>query len=179
MKTLAKYAIAAVLAGGTAMGAAQPANAHVGVSIGIGVPGYYGDDGYYGDSDYSYDYSAPCSYYRYYDLPAPGRCYSYFYGFYGPALFWDSGFIFRDHDDFWRWHGRSDWQHWRAHDFGTGHWAGRGGFNGGHANFRGGSWGGHGSWSGGHGGWSGGHGSWGGHGGGHEGSHGGGGGHHH
>ena len=80
----------------------------------------YGDYGDYGD----YDYYAPCSYYRYYDLPAPARCYRYFYGYYGPALFWDGDFIFRDHDDYWRWHDRDDFHHWSGHDWGHGDWHG-------------------------------------------------------
>jgi len=149
MKTLAKYCAAALMMGGSALVTAQPANAHVDVSVGIGGPAYYGGyGGYYGGYDDGYyDYYRPCRWYYYYDLPAPARCYNDYYGYYGPSIYLDSGFIFRDRDDWWRWHDRDDFRHWRAHDFhwhgdhswGHGDW-GHGGDHWGH------NWGGGGHW---------------------------------
>src|SRR5215468_4439955 len=116
MKTLAKFCVAALLMAGGALASAQSANAEVGVSIGIGGPGYYGGyyDGYGGYGGYGgyydgyYDYYRPCSWYRYYDLPAPARCYNDYYGYWGPSVYVDGDFIFRDRDDWWRWHDRDD-----------------------------------------------------------------------
>jgi hypothetical protein len=71
MKTFAKLAMGAVLAGGLAVAAAAPADAGVHVGIGVGVPGYapypayYG--GYYGCGPYADPYY--CGYPGYY---APG-----------------------------------------------------------------------------------------------------------
>ena len=147
MKALAKFGVAALMLGGSALATAQSANAEVGVSIGIGGPGYYG--GYYGPGPYyggDYDYYRPCSWYYYYDLPAPARCYNYYYRYYGPSVYLDGDFIFRDRDDWWRWHDRDDFHHWRNHDFG---W--RGGHDWGHGDWHGGehwghNWGGGGHW---------------------------------
>ena len=50
-----------------------------------GYPAYYG-----------YDYYRPCEYYLNNDLPAPRRCYNYFYNVWGPGLYFDGNFIFRD-----------------------------------------------------------------------------------
>ena len=130
MKTLAKLGVAALMLGGSALATTQSANAEVGVSIGIGGPGYYGYSGGYYDG--YYDYYRPCSWYYYYDLPAPRRCYDYFYSYWGPSIFFDGDFIFRDRDDYWRWHDRDDYHHWRDHDF---HWRA-----GGHDWGRGGDW---------------------------------------
>src|SRR5258706_8184369 len=128
MKSLTKLAIGALMLGGGTIAAAAPANAEVGVSVGIGGPGY---SGYYssGPAYYGYDYYRPCSFYRYNDLPAPARCYNYFYGYYGPGVFFDSDFVFRDHDDFYRWRDRDDFRHWRAPDWRAG-WDGNNGLDG-------------------------------------------------
>jgi hypothetical protein len=107
MRNLAKVLAVAGLAGGGIAATAAPANADVGLSIGIG-PGYYT----------GYDYYRPCSFYRYNDLPAPARCYRYLYGYWGRNIYVDGDFIFRDRGDWWRWHDRDDYRHWRHHDFG-------------------------------------------------------------
>jgi hypothetical protein len=108
MKVFHKLAASALLAGTAAIGASTPAAAHVDVSIGIGGPGVFVGD---------YDYYRPCSWYHYYGIPAPYRCYRDFYGFYGPNVYVVDGFVFRDHDDWYRWHDRDDWNHWRVHEF--------------------------------------------------------------
>jgi hypothetical protein len=161
MKTLAKLAVAAAMLGGGAIVSTAPANADVGVSIGVGGPGYYGyySNGprYYGGygAYYGYDYYRPCSFYYYNELPAPPRCYSYFEEYYGPSVFFDSGFVFRDRDDYWRWHDRDDFRHWQGHDWGRANFHGGGGWGGDHG------WhGDHGGWHGDHGGWHGDHGGW-------------------
>jgi len=105
MRRLVKYCAAAVMIGGSVIAAAVPANAQVGVSVGIGVPGFYGD----------YDYHRPCLFYRYNDLPVPARCYGYFHGLWGSNVYVDGDFIFRDRDDWGRWRGRDDYRHWRGH----------------------------------------------------------------
>ncbi len=105
MKAFSRLALAAfAVAGAAAIGNAEPAKASVGLSIGI-----------YGGGDY--DYYRPCSWYRYHDFPAPHRCYRYFQGIYGPTIFVDGDFIFRDRDDFGRWHDRDEYRHWRNHEF--------------------------------------------------------------
>ena len=139
MKTLAKLAVAAVMLGGGAIASTAPANADVGVSIGVGGPGYYGyySNGprYYGGYGgyyapyYGYDYYRPCSFYYYNELPAPPRCYSYYSDYYGPSVYFNSGFVFRDRDDFWRWHDRDDFRHWSGHNWGHGDWHGGGRWN--------------------------------------------------
>ncbi|MDE2112164.1 MAG: hypothetical protein KGJ79_13555 [Alphaproteobacteria bacterium] len=111
MRSLVKVFTAALLLGGGVTAVAAPAQAGVDLSIGIGVPAYYG-----------YDFYRPCEFYRYHDLPAPARCYSYFYRYWGPGVYIDGDFLFRDRDDWWRWHDRDDYRHWRDHDF---HWQGR------------------------------------------------------
>ena len=114
MKVLHKFAAAALLAGTAVIGASAPAAAHVDVSVSIGGPGgvFVGD----------YDYYRPCSWYHYWGIPAPYRCYRDFYGFYGPNIYVVDGFVFRDHDDWYRWHDRDDCQHWRVHDFRRANW---------------------------------------------------------
>ena len=111
MRSLAKIFTAALMLGSGAIVTASPADAHVGVTIGIGGPGYYGD----------YDYNRPCWFYRNNDLPAPARCYRYFYGLWGSRMYVDGDFIFRDRDDWGRWRDRDDYRHWHNHDF---HWRG-------------------------------------------------------
>ncbi|MDE2183272.1 MAG: hypothetical protein KGJ78_09645 [Alphaproteobacteria bacterium] len=86
--------------------AAAPAQAGVNFSIGIGVPAYYG-----------YDYYRPCDWYRWHDYPAPRRCYAYYRGYWGPSMYVDGDFIFRDRDDWYRWRDRDDYRHWRGHDW--------------------------------------------------------------
>ena len=113
MKVLHKLAGAALLAGTAAIGASTPAAARVDVSIGIGGPGVFVGD---------YDYYRPCSWYHYWNIPAPYRCYRDFYGFYGPNVYVVDGFVFRDHDDWYRWHDRDDWNHWRSHEFRRADW---------------------------------------------------------
>ncbi len=115
MRFLHKLAAAALLAGTAAVGASTPAAAHVDVSIGVGVggPGVFVGD---------YDYYRPCSWYHYYGIPAPYRCYRDFIGFYGPNVYIVDGFVFRSHDDWGRWHDRDDWNHWRVHEFRRANW---------------------------------------------------------
>lgn len=109
-KSLPKALFAALMIGGAAIAGATPARADDwGLSVDFGAPG---SDGYYDDG-------RPCWWYRSYDLPAPRRCYSYFYGIWRSSLYLDGDFIFRDRDDWWRWHDRDDYRHWRDHDF---HW---------------------------------------------------------
>ena len=163
MNYLAKAAIAACIVGATSLGAAAPASADVGISFGFGEPGFYRD----------YDYNRPCSFYRYWNLPAPARCYRDFYGYYGQDVFIDGDFVFRDRDDFGRWRDRDDFRRWRDHDFrrdtsfhGAWHgdaWRGRDDHGGGERHFDS-DRGGHGGWShdsgrghGDHGGWDRGH----------------------
>jgi hypothetical protein len=98
--------VAGVLLSGASL-AGTEAQAGVSISVGIGGPPIY----------YGYDYSRPCWWYRERALPAPRRCYRYFYGIYGPSLFVDGDFIFRDRDDYGRWRDRDDYRRWRGHDF--------------------------------------------------------------
>jgi|SRR5579871_2978675 len=107
MKRSAKLTLAALVLAGAGVGASAPASADVGISIGLGGPGYYAD----------YDYYRPCSFYRYWNLPAPARCYQDYYWFYGRDVFIDGGFVFRDRDDFGRWRDRDDFRRWHDHDF--------------------------------------------------------------
>jgi len=113
MRTLTKALVTGLILGTAAVGSTSPARAQVSFSVGFGFPGYYND----------YDWNHPCWWYRQYDMPAPRRCYSYFYGIWGPRIYADGDFIFRDHDDYWRWHDRDWYRHWRSHDF---HWHGHG-----------------------------------------------------
>jgi hypothetical protein len=103
MRPLAKFAFAALVAG-SAIGFGSSANAAVGVTIGVGpFTGSY------------YDYGRPCDYYRGYGYPAPARCYNDYYGYYGPGVYIDSGFVFRDRVTYGRWRYRNDYRHWRRH----------------------------------------------------------------
>lgn len=111
-KPLARTLLAVLMLGGAAISGIAPAHADDwGISVGVGAPGW---DGYYDDG-------RPCWWYRSYNLPAPRRCYSYFYGIWGPSLYLDGDFIFRDRDNLRHWHDRADYRHWRDHDF---HWRG-------------------------------------------------------
>ena len=96
MRSLGKIAIAALTLGGAALGTSAPANAQVGISLSFGNPGYYGD----------YDYGRPCWFYRKWSVPAPARCYRDYYGSFGPSVFVVDGFVFRNRDDYGRWHDR-------------------------------------------------------------------------
>lgn len=124
MKPLAKILAAALMTGGLTVAFATPASAQdFGVSVDFG----------------GYDYNRPCEWYRYNDFPAPRRCYDYFYGIWGHGIYLDGDFIFRDRHDWWRWHDRDDYRHWRGHDF---HWHGGDhghdrGHDGGHVNWGG------------------------------------------
>jgi len=123
MKVFNKLAIAALLASAAAFGTTAPAAAdHVsigvgggGVSVGVGIGGgpvFEGD----------YDYYRPCGWYRYWNIPAPARCYREFWGFYGPNVVVVDGFVFRNRDDWGRWHDRDEWRHWRSHEFRRADW---------------------------------------------------------
>jgi|SRR5579871_1843475 len=175
MRTVTKLLVAAAMLGGSALATTVPANADFSLGIGIGVPGpvWTGD----------YDYYRPCWWYRQYDLPAPYRCYRYYYGLWGPAVYIDGDFIFADRDDWWRWHDRDDYRHWHDHDFAFHHdWNHDRGWDHREAGWDRGGWDhhDHGGWDrgnngwgrgenrtfdrGGNGGWDrGGHGGWGGH----------------
>jgi hypothetical protein len=117
MKSIAKFALGALMTGAVALGAAAPAQAGVGISIGIGGPAYYG-----------YDYAQPCRYYFNHELPAPGRCVADYRRFYGRGVYITDGFVFRDRVTWGRWRGRDDFRHWRTHDWrGHGDWHDRNG----------------------------------------------------
>ncbi len=106
---LSKFALAAVVAGGAAVfGAATPASAGVSVSIGLGGGDYY--------------YDRPCWYYYRHDIPAPLRCRDYLVRYWGPGIYVDGDFLFRNHDHYWRWHDRDDYRHWRVHEFRHSEW---------------------------------------------------------
>lgn len=107
MKTTTKLGLAALMLSGSAL-MTVPASAQV--SIGIGLPGIHIWTG-------AYDYGRPCSYYRYYDVPAPRRCWGYLSAYWGPGIYADGDFIFRDRNDFYSWRTRPEYQHWRNHDF--------------------------------------------------------------
>jgi len=113
MRFFNKFALAALLASGAVIGASAPANARVDVSIGVGGPGVFVGD---------YDYYRPCSYYRYWNIPAPARCYREFYGFYGPSVFVVDGFVFSNRDSWGRWRDRDDYGHWRRHEWRRADW---------------------------------------------------------
>jgi len=106
MKSLARNLMFAALLGGTAVMATAPANARVGLSIGLGGPAYYG-----------YSYDRPCWFYRSHDLPAPARCLGYYRGYWGSNVYVDGNFVFRDRDHWDRWHDRDDYRRWRNHDW--------------------------------------------------------------
>lgn len=105
MNLLSKTLIAAGAMFGLAMTAA-PSEAGVNLSIGIGVPAYYG-----------YDYYRPCEWYWRHDFPAPRRCFDYYRRYWGPGLYIDGDFLFRDRDDYYRWRGRDNYRRWRGHDW--------------------------------------------------------------
>lgn len=113
MKTLAKIYAAAFVMGGALALTATPAMAGFSLSIGLGYPAF---DGYY-------HYDAPCWWYRQWDLPAPRRCYSYLEYYWGPSIYTEGGFIFRDRNEWRRWRHRDAFGHWRRHDF---RWRARG-----------------------------------------------------
>lgn len=106
MRSFAKLVFAGFVLGGAVL-AGDEVKAGVNISFGIGGPTVY----------QGYDYARPCWWYRERALPAPRRCYRYFYGFYGPSIFMDGDFVFRDRDDFGRWRDRDDYRQWRRHDF--------------------------------------------------------------
>jgi hypothetical protein len=126
MKSFHKLAIAGLLACGAIIAATTPAMAHVDVSIAVGAPlppppppppplpppAFVGD----------YDFYRPCTWYRYWEIPAPARCYRAYWGFYGRQVYIVDGFVFRDHEDWDRWHDRDEWRHWRAHEFRRADW---------------------------------------------------------
>ena len=147
MKTIAKFAVGAVLLAGASFAGAAPAAAgtSVGISFGFG-PGY----GYYGpDYDDAYGpsyYGNSCDYYDYYNVPPPWGLppgYCGYQVYYGPVYWgdtWYRGPIYYrgDGDDrlYWLNGGwrHNEWHHnyrpnieWR--DRGYGHW--RGGYTGG------------------------------------------------
>jgi hypothetical protein len=117
MKRLAKYALAALLAGGGAIAASTPASAEVGVTFGFGSPGYYHGYGYHG-----YGYGRPCWFYRRWGYPAPARCYRDYYGYYGSDVFVDGGYVYRDRDDYWRRHGHDHDGRWHDGERHDGDW---------------------------------------------------------
>lgn len=109
MKSLATKLMFAAMLAGTAILATTPANARVSLSIGLGGPAYYG-----------YNYNRPCSFYRTHDLPAPARCREYLSSYWGPQVYADGDFIFRDRDHWSHWKGRDDYRHWKDHDWSGG-----------------------------------------------------------
>ena len=78
MKTFGKLALGALLAGSAAVVTIPTANAAVGVSIGVGVPGPY--------------YGRSCGWYFARGLVAPGYCYNGYYGGYGPVVYGRFGY---------------------------------------------------------------------------------------
>lgn len=116
MKRFGKIAMGALMLAGTAVGGTlattAPADAHVSVGIGIGVPGYYGPPaGYVNRCDnprWRYYHPGYCNgygpayygpnYYGYYDQ-----------GYYGPGYYEPvvGGFWFTDNFGHRRWHGGS------------------------------------------------------------------------
>src|SRR3974390_759986 len=100
MKLFTKLILTSTLIAGTACAVTTPANAGVGISIGIGIPGDW-DGYYYADK--------PCWWYARYDFPAPRHCYRYYYSLWRDNVYWDGDFIFRDRDDWWRWHDRDEY----------------------------------------------------------------------
>lgn len=155
MKTIAKFAVGAVLLAGASLAGAAPAAAgtSVGISFGFGPGyGYYGrgyGDAYGPDYDDAYGpsyYGNSCDYYDYYDVPPPWGLppgYCGYQVYYGPVYWgdtWYRGPIYYrgDGDDrlYWLNGGwrHNEWHHnyrpnieWR--DRGYGHW--RGGYTGG------------------------------------------------
>lgn len=112
MKQLTKLLAAALMIGGATVASTAPAQAGIGISIGIGVPGVY----------LGYDYSRPCAWYANRDLPVPRRCFDYYRGIWGPGIYVDGDFIFRDRAHWYHWRDRPDYRSWRAHDWhGGGH----------------------------------------------------------
>lgn len=106
---LSKFTLAAIVAAGTVLfGAAAPASAGVTISIGVGGGDYYWD--------------RSCPYYYHHRLPAPLRCRGYLMRYWGPDVYVDGDFIFRDRDDYWAWHDRDDYRHWRMHEFRRSEW---------------------------------------------------------
>lgn len=105
MKSSVKILVAALMLGGTALAVATPAEARVGLSIGIGVPGPY----------WGYRYDRPCWFYRAHALPAPARCYDYYRAHWGSGVYLDGNFVFGSRDAWYHWRDRDDYRHWRDH----------------------------------------------------------------
>jgi hypothetical protein len=114
MKSSIKYALAAMLAGGAALATTAPAQAGVGISLQFGDGGGYG---YYGQDYYGYNYGRPCSFYFRHDLPAPGRCYRDYYGYYGPGVYLFDGFVFSSRGSYGHWRNNDRFRHWRGHNW--------------------------------------------------------------
>jgi hypothetical protein len=92
MKTLAKLAMGAALAGGLAVAAAAPAEAGVHIGIGIGIPG---PGPFYPDRGWCYYHPGACGYYGGYYHP-------YYDGYFvaGRGYWWHGG-----------WYGHRGWGH--------------------------------------------------------------------
>jgi hypothetical protein len=95
MNRLAKLAIGAVLAGGVAVAAAEPAAAGISVGIGIGVPG-----GYYGGRPGRWCYWHPGACRGYGGVYAPGTYWAghgYWYGghWWGHRYWYGRGWRYR------------------------------------------------------------------------------------
>lgn len=105
MRSISKWLIAGAALGGAAM-LATPAEAQMDFSIGIGAPTYYG-----------YNWDRTCDWYRWHEMPAPARCLGYYRDVWGPGVYLNSGFVFRDRDHWGRWRDRDDFRHWRGYDW--------------------------------------------------------------
>jgi hypothetical protein len=107
VKLLPKLVLAALVAGGAvSLDAQAPAEAGVALSISIG----------------DYNYHRTCSYYYRHHLPAPRRCYTYMRRYWGPAIYIDGDFIFRDRSDWGRWRNRDDYYHWKHREYRRDQW---------------------------------------------------------
>lgn len=107
MKLISQLALVALVAGGTAsLDMQRPATADVTFSIGVG----------------NYDYNRPCWFYYRHHLPAPHRCYNYMWRYYGPGMYVDGDFIFRDRYEWSHWRDRDDYRHWKRHEFRHDQW---------------------------------------------------------
>jgi hypothetical protein len=121
MKRITQLAVGALMLAGTAVGFTAPADAHVSIGIGVGVPiypGYYPPGPCY---SYNYYYDGYCGYDTYYDpVFIDGDWYSgrhYYRRWHGEPEVWFRG---RWHSDFrGGWRGDDDWGH--HHDRGWDH----------------------------------------------------------